>query len=567
MYGVSAEFKAALADENSQHHIKGLITDKNGNEIEFQDEIADNSVRIERQCTTDADTFAFAQIYTGTVQLELLGMEQLRRENLRSGTVQLWFGINDLDEWVPLGTWDITDPQRGSHDSIVINGVDGTAKLDTPIPYNDVGIIKMKRHMEVVTALTGLEFAQTTEELSAIAGKNLDTNAVFGQSFCPTCRAEVNAIAQYIGGIAYIDREGKIAFRKLGDNTDALNIPATKRFNIDLAEYNIRVAALSFNRRGEVIKTAQASGAHANTDLEFDMTGSLFIWQSRREDILNELDRIRDNLAGAGIWVPGTLDFYGDPRIDLGDIVTLTGGINGDNGSSAFLVTGIVWQFRGPMTLISAGAAEAVSNYGGSSGSGGSSSGGGGGGQTVVQKPWEMVDLESFPQALTSRWREIGAAIFAVADETLVIAHVNVNLTGSDIGEVVVHALLDGVMQTKYSYDTIAGSQKLTTELNVPLLVEGGVHRLTIEAKGAATVDRIVASVYGQGVSEYTGEPTFESEYRYHVDTVDEYIGSSLTPRIPAQLGGNDIHVLGGGSFAGSEVEYAYIPDGVEEIK
>lgn len=315
-----------------------------------------------------------------------------------------------------------------------------------------------------------------------------------------------------------------------------------------------------------MIKTAQASGAHANTDLEFDMTGSLFIWQSRREDILNELDRIRDNLAGAGIWVPGALDFYGDPTIDLGDLVTISGGINGDNGSSAFLVTGIVWQFRGPMTLISAGAAEAIGNVSSSSGSGGSSSSGGGG-QTVAQKRWEMVDLEGLPQPLTSRWHEIGAAIFAVADETLVIAHTNVNLTGSDIGEVVVHVLLDGVMQTEYSLDTIAGSQKLTTELNVPLLVEGGVHRLTIEAKGAATVDRIAASVYGQGVSEYTGEPTFESEYRYHDDIIDAYTGSSLTPRVPAQLGGNDIHVLGGGSFAESEVEYAYIPDGVEEIK
>ncbi len=218
------------------------------------------------------------------------------------------------------------------------------------------------------------------------------------------------------------------------------------------------------------------------------------------------------------------------------------------------------------MTLISAGAAEAVGNIS-SSGSGGSSSGGGGGGQTVAQKPWEMVDLEGFPQTLTVRWREIGAAAFAVADETLVIAHLTVNLIGTDIGEVVVHVLLDGVMQTEYSWDTIANGQKLTTELNVPLTVEGGVHRLTIEAKGAATVDRIVASVYGQGVSEYTGEPTFESEYRYHADTVDAYVGSALAPRIPAQLGGNDIHVIGGGSFAGSDVEYAYIPDGVEEIK
>ena len=567
MYEVSAAFKAALADEGSQHHIKGLITDKNGTQTEIQDEIADNSIRIERQCTADADTFAFAQIYTGTVQLEILGTTQLRRDDLRGGTVKLWFGINDLEEWVLLGTWEITDPQRGNQDSIIINGVDGTAKLDVPVPYDDVGRIKMKRHMEVVTELTGLEFAQTIEELSTIAGKNLDTNAVFGQAFCPTCRAEVNAIAQYIGGIAYIDREGKIAFRKFGDNSEGLNIPATKRFKIDLAEYNIRVAALSYKHRNELIETTQASGTHANTDLEFNITGAQYIWQSQREDILDELERIRDNLADCGIWVPGTFDFYGDPTIDLGDLVTVSGGINGENGSCAFLVTGFNWQFRGPMTLISAGAAEAVGNVSSSSGSGGSSSSVGGGGQTVAQKPWEMVDLEGFPQTLTVRWREIGAAIFAVADETLVIAHLTVNLIGTDIGEVVVHVLLNGVMQTEYSWDTIANGQKLTTELNVPLTVEGGVHRLTIEAKGAATVDRIVASVYGQGVSEYTGEPTFESEYRYHADTVDEYIGSSLTPRIPAQLSGTDIHVIGGGSFAGSDVEYTYIPDGVEEIK
>lgn len=566
MYEVSQAFRTAL-ESGAVQKIKGTVIDPVGGTYFTLDDNNISKPQFTRQCTTQSDSFNFGQLYASTVSLKVLGKPELLRADLRGCELTLQFGVEDVNEWVPLGIWTITEPQRDSQNSITLKGIDNTSKLDVPVPYDDVGRIKMKRHMEVVTELTGLEFAQTIEELSTIAGKNLDTNAVFGQAFCPTCRAEVNAIAQYIGGIAYIDREGKIAFRKFGDNSEGLNIPATKRFKIDLAEYNIRVAALSYKHRNELIETTQASGTHANTDLEFNITGAQYIWQSQREDILDELERIRDNLADCGIWVPGTFDFYGDPTIDLGDLVTVSGGINGENGSCAFLVTGFNWQFRGPMTLISAGAAEAVGNVSSSSGSGGSSSSGGGGNQTVAQKPWEMVDLEGFPQTLTVRWREIGAAAFAVADETLVIAHLTVNLIGTDIGEVVVHVLLDGVMQTEYSWDTIANGQKLTTELNVPLTVEGGVHRLTIEAKGAATVDRIVASVYGQGVSEYTGEPTFESEYRYHADTVDEYIGSSLTPRIPAQLGGNDIHVIGGGSFASSDVEYAYIPDGVEEIK
>ena len=565
MYEVSQAFRTAL-ESGAVQKIKGTVIDPVGGTYFTLDDNNISKPQFTRQCTTQSDSFNFGQLYASTVSLKVLGKPELLRADLRGCELTLQFGVEDVNEWVPLGIWTITEPQRDSQNSITLKGIDNTAKLDVPVPYDDVGRIKMKRHMEVVTELTGLEFAQTIEELSTIAGKNLDTNAVFGQAFCPTCRAEVNAIAQYIGGIAYIDREGKIAFRKFGDNSEGLNIPATKRFKIDLAEYNIRVAALSYKHRNELIETTQASGTHANTDLEFNITGAQYIWQSQREDILDELERIRDNLADCGIWVPGTFDFYGDPTIDLGDLVTVSGGINGENGSCAFLVTGFNWQFRGPMTLISAGAAEAVGNVSSSSGSGSSSSGGGGG-QTVAQKPWEMVDLEGFPQTLTVRWREIGAAAFAVVDETLVIAHLTVNLIGTDIGEVVVHVLLDGVMQTEYSWDTIANGQKLTTELNVPLTVEGGVHRLTIEAKGAATVDRIVASVYGQGVSEYTGEPTFESEYRYHADTVDAYVGSALAPRIPAQLGGNDIHVIGGGSFAGSDVEYAYIPDGVEEIK
>ncbi|MDO4864718.1 MAG: hypothetical protein Q4A05_11165 [Ruminococcus sp.] len=564
MYEVSAEFKAALADESSQHHIKGIITDKNGHEIEIRDEIADNSVRIERQCTTDADTFAFAQIYTGTVQLELLDMVQLRRDDLRGGIVQLMFGVNDLDEWVPLGTWDITDPQRSSQRSLIINGVDGTAKLDVPITDTAPGNINIQSRMNMITELSGVRFAQSIDEILELAGVPWNPRVIFGSRFYSTCRAELNAIAQYLGCIAYIDRNGDIAFRKFGDNTERVVIPAEKRFSANLAEYSYRVAAIEYtNRYGTSVK--KAGGTPANTDACMIFANNALLFGRPGDDLLDSnLTRILDNIAGAGIWVPGTLDYYGDPTIDLGDIVTLTGGINGDT-STPFLVTGYTWQFRGPMTLISAGASEQVSS--GSSSGGASGGGSSGGGQTVVQKPWKMVDLESFPQVLTARWSEIGAAMFAVADETLVIAHVNVNLAGSDIGEVVIHVLLDGVMQTEYSYDTIAGRQRLTTEKNVPLTVEGGVHRLTVEAKGAATVDRIVASVYGQGVSEYTGEPTFESEYRYHADIVDEYIGSSLAPRVPPRLGGNDMHILGGGSFAESGIESVAIPDGVEEIK
>jgi hypothetical protein len=568
MYEVSQEFRTAL-ESGAIQKIKGTVIDSVGGTYFTLDDDNISKPQFTRQCTTQSDSFNFGQLYASTVSVKVLNKPELLRTNLRGCKLTLQFGLEGSNEWVPLGVWNITEPQRDSQNSITIKGIDNTSKLDVPIPYKENNMSSFSRRMETITELTGVEFKQTAQEIFALAGITRNPNGVWAQGYCNTCREELIAMAQYTGLLVYIDRDGDIFLRKFGDAQLPTAIQASRRQKADLAEYTMCVAALAYTCGGRYRDTAVFYAddiTHANTDLCLYFADNPYMKLGKAEDAEDYVKIAVNNLADCGIWVPGTFDFYGDPTIDLGDIVTVSGGINGVNGSCAFLVTGFNWQFRGPMTLISAGAAEAVGNVSSSSGSGSSSSGGGGG-QTVAQKPWEMVDLEGFPQTLTVRWREIGATAFAVADETLVIAHLTVNLIGTDVGEVVVHVLLDGVMQTEYSWDTIANGQKLTTELNVPLTVEGGVHRLTIEAKGAATVDRIVASVYGQGVSEYTGEPTFESEYRYHADTVDAYIGSALAPRIPAQLGGNDIHVIGGGSFAGSDVEYAYIPDGVEEIK
>ena len=138
-----------------RHRIRGVITDVTGSDISICEEIGEN-VRIEQQCTTDTDVFAVGQLYTGTVELTLLGADELQRETLRGGTVTLEFGLEGHDEWVPLGIWNITDPQRGSENSIMIKGVDNTSKLDVEIPVF-VGHVKMTDRIRMIKKLTGLD--------------------------------------------------------------------------------------------------------------------------------------------------------------------------------------------------------------------------------------------------------------------------------------------------------------------------------------------------------------------------------------------------------------------------
>ena len=569
MYSVSTAFRTAL-ESGAAQKIKGTIILQNGTTYVTLSAGNISKPTITRQCTTSADCFGYAELYTSTVSVKVLGMPDLLREDLRNGQVTLQFGVEGSTEWVPLGIWTITEPQRDTGDAILIKGVDGTAKLDVAITDREPGAIKLKTRMDKIEELTGLSFAQTPQQILAVGGVTENINGIFGSTFCSTCRAELISIAQFIGGVAYINRNGEIEFRKYADNTYIPTIPANRRFKADLKEYSYRVGALTvINRYGEVTKNTTVAGA-ANTNANMIVQGNPYL-QYRVSDEPDDLMTARmslivNNLAGAGVWVPGQIDYYGDPTIDLGDVLTLSGGVNGETSGTPntcrFLVTGIVWQFRGPQTLISAGVGSS-SIRGGSSSSSSSSSGGS---STIIQQATLTSAEIDFYRSSFTNLVEIGEVMLAVTAETVGIVTLTVLLQGTAAADNELHILLDGVMQTVYSCDTLANAQKRTVSLTAALTLTEGIHTLSVEAMGSATILSAVGTMCGQGVQEFTGNPTFDSDYIYSSGVISKYRGSDDMPRIPAQLGGDDVETIGSSSFAGSDVEYAYIPDGIEEV-
>ena len=557
MYSVTQQFRTLLTSGAIQH-IRGTITLVNGDTITLTD---DNVKRpsVSKQCTSDADSMGIGQLYTGTIELTLLGETDLQRELLRGGTISLEFGLEGIAETVPLGIWNISDPQRGSENSIIIRGVDNTSRLDVPISYKTVGHITMINRINTIKALTGLEFAQTIAELSALAGASVTANSVFGTSYCSTCRAEVAAIAQFIGGIAYFDRTGKIAFRKLGDNSGEYIIPAARRFKADLSEYSYKVTAVSYTDDDGTVVTDEASGGDANTRACLPLTDYPYMWQESETDKKTALNRIRDNLASAGVWIPGSIDYAGDPCIDLGDRVYLTGGVTGVT-QSAFIVTAQTWQFRGPQTLICAGDADGSTLTGSAQGSTQGSKA-----KTVVGETMKLIELDSFPQTLTSKLKEIADGDFVCRKKAAAVITCTLNVIGTTGAALDVHVLLDGVMQTIFAEEDIPAGSKRTISLTVPVSLDPGVHVASVEARGGAQISRIVANVYG-AIDAYIGELTFDGDYEYQLNTINAYIGESLAPNVPAKIGSSTIKTIGEEAFEGSLVKYAYISDGTEAI-
>ena len=563
MYNVSQLYRDELYNEGNLHHIRGTLTMLSGDVLDLDDSTLRSDIRFEKRCTENEESFAIGQLYTGTVSFTLIS-DDLRRDELRGGEIYLEFAAGS-SEYIPLGLWTVTEPERTDSHTISVTGADCINKLDVLISDNTVGAIKPAARLRMVTRLTGVEFAQTVDELCELSG--IDLYNRWGTTFASTCRQEVAFLAQLMGCIAYADRAGRIVFRRIG-TASVLTIPATLRHSVRLNEYSYGIRGVQYTDsygRSEAVQWERTPEPNTQATVIIP-TGNIYVWDSENpnEKYRLWLDPVAAVLNTVPDWTPGECVFYGDPALDLGDIVTLTGGING-NTSVQFLITGISWQFRGPQTLTSAGAGDGVSSGTVSAGSSGTSSA-----MTTINvtKSIACVDLESYDEELSAvQLTAVAEGMFSARSQTVAFAELTVNLTGTESGDVRIHLLLDGVKQTIHAVETIGAGEQRTVSYTVPMHVSQGDHTVSVEADGKAVINRITASVWGQDITGELSGQTYDDDYLYRDDVVTKYIGDSLRPRIPVQLGGNDVHVLADGSFTHSEVEYTYIPEGVTTIE
>lgn len=566
MYQMSSAFTQALHDQSKVRKIRGSLTELSGTVIDLTDKIWNDDVAVRKQCVANENSFGFGQMYTGELKLSVI-IPEIRREEVRGAEIVLEFGVEEVDEWLPLGVWTITDPQRSAEGVLTIKGVDCTARLDVPIPDVYVGVVYLSSMMRRVTEITGVEFAQTPAEVMALTGAP-EGYEPWGTCFPATCRAAVVAIAQYIGGFAYADRRGRIAFRRFGTDP-VLTIPAELRHSIRLDEYSCGVRGVGYIDQYGYTYTQAISGAVVGAELTPTISENPFLW-----DTADEAQRDRqyayglryavEGMQAVPDWIPGEVDYYGDPALDLGDVVEITGGINGDR-TTIMLITSDSWQFRGPQKLISAGAGE--SSASGSSGGGASSV------ITTINltKSLTAVELLDYEGELFPRLRTVARGGFSVRSETVVFIELTANIIGAEPGDVRIHVLYDGVKQTVHGRDTVDAQGRATVSYSVQLTAQQGIHTVEVEAAGNADLERITALVWGQDITAVQPEYSSEGDYEYTVSggaaTIDKYIGRGTMPQIPDTLGGSPVRVLGGSSFTDSAVECVYIPDGVTEIE
>lgn len=574
MYNVSQAYRTAI-DTGAIQHIRGSIIYPSGivDDITF---FIKGSPHIETKCVENDDTFMFGQLYIGSCEV-VVCISDATSDQFTGAEITLDFGVDiagsDEPEWVPLGIWDITSAERGAADEWTIKAQDRMHRMKGNFGIDTIGRCFLQYSMKIITERTGVEFAQTPAEIATLAG--IYAENFFGIYYPQTYWDEIQMIAQVIGGFGFINRAGQIEFRKFGSSS-VLSIHANRRQTIKLAERSFSIDGVKYTdrygqaaevHRGELLSPGVATLGFANNRFMSDSSDNYVEWYQ------SYLTRILTGLQGLE-WYSGSVDYYGDPALDLGDMVALEAGAVGETPVN-YLITGISWSFRGAQTLTSAGLPDISTlgsdgTYNSTSSSSSSSSGG------IVQinqtAALKAVELDVFPGALTGNTKKtIARGGFAVkgAADCFVDVGVVMHVTADSTGDITV--LLDEVAQEFRPKFTLHNGEWQTEHFSVPISPDGGKHLIEVVAHGSAEVTDIKVTLWGQDITEHPADYTFTDEYDYIISngkaTITGYHGESLTPEIPDNFVGAPTTTIRNTAFSGLAIESAIIPEGVEVIE
>ena len=564
MYPVSQAYITAI-DTGAQQYIRGTLTLASGTVVPLSDDNIFGTPRTDQRCTSSDDTFMFGEMYVGTLDITLYNITILGDSYFHGAQIALEVGVDigETDpEWVPLGLWDITSSEKlNAQGQVRLKGADRLNRLKAAINDDTVGVLRLATVMDKVEKTASVTFEQTPEQVAALIGR--PAQSIKCVEFSANCWEEVRQIAQLMGGFAFANRSGKIEFRKFG-MSPVRTISADRRFGLKPSSGLYGVAQIRYtDSKGRSVKAD--TDVPGNVTLGFSQNKYIYTGTDNYAELYAEwIEPVAESFTAR--WHSGTCDYYGDPALDLGDMITVGDGIAGSG--MQMLITGLSWGFRAPQNITSAGLSDTGEST--SSGSSGSSSGGGGSSAQAAVPTVKTVVLDTFPGDFEGRYTAAEGA-FGIRQAADCFVNVGIVLTAGTDGSLGFRVLLDEIAQVLQPMQTVHTGDTVTLSAAVPISPDEGSHTVRVEVLGNGEITEISAVVVGQDISPESPDIVPDSAWTFAIAdgtaTVTGYTGESTYPRIPDTLGGAPVRTIGAGTFTGTAVRNVYVPEGVTTIE
>ena len=338
MYPVSNAFLDAVKANNRKYYWTGRITTTAGTVYEFdQDDMVKGSGYITSQCCGSTE------IELGTVYAAEMGISlfsEINRYTLEDAIVELFYHLKisnsrsstDLDpnydqsieadgiyETIPMGIFEVSEANRKAK-SLEIKAYDYMVRFEKNFTALE-SIGNAYDFMTLCATACSVTLAQDRETIEAMPNGS-ENLSIYTDNDIETFRDVLFYVGQVLGGFFVINRSGELELRKYG-NVSVLTVERRHRFTSSFSDFITRYTAVSSTN----LRTQVAEYYHLDPDDGLTMNLGVNpllqfgLDETRRElceNILNDLSLVN--------YVPFDSDTIGNPALDVGDILSFSGG-------------------------------------------------------------------------------------------------------------------------------------------------------------------------------------------------------------------------------------------------
>ena len=338
MYPVSTAFLNAVKANNRKYYWTGKITTTAGAVYNFdQEDMVKGSGYITSQCCGSTE------IELGTVYAAEMGISlfsEINRYTLEDAIVELFYHLKisnsrsstDLDpnydqsieadgiyETIPMGTFEVSEANRKAK-SLEIKAYDYMVRFEKNFTALE-SIGNAYDFMTLCATACSVTLAQDRVTIEAMPNGS-ENLSIYTDNDIETFRDVLFYVGQVLGGFFVINRSGELELRKYG-NVSVLTVERRHRFTSSFSDFITRYTAVSSTN----LRTQVAEYYHLDPDDGLTMNLGVNpllqfgLDETRRElceNILNDLSLVN--------YVPFDSDTIGNPALDVGDILSFSGG-------------------------------------------------------------------------------------------------------------------------------------------------------------------------------------------------------------------------------------------------
>ena len=343
MYPVSNAFLQAVQENTRRYYWTGEIRTKGGVVYPFSyEDIVKGSGYITAQCCGSAE------IELGTVYAAEMGItlfSQIDRYTLEGAEVRLSYHLRIADgsfEEVPMGIFEVSEANRTAH-CLELKAYDYMLRFEKSFNgFETVG--NAYAFLDLCCRACSVELVHTKDEIEAMPN-GAELLSVYTENDIETYRDVLYFVGQVLGGFFCINREGKLELRKYGTEP-VMEVKSRHRFTSSFSDFITRYTAVSStNLRTQ---TAEYYALEQDDGLTMNLAVNPLLQFGLKETREELCRNILDDLAVVD-YVPFDSSTIGNPALDLGDVLTFTGG-QADGGQIA-CITSFNCKIGGKQTL------------------------------------------------------------------------------------------------------------------------------------------------------------------------------------------------------------------------